>query len=124
LDVIFSHFGFPIYDEFCKLLKPDGKIILIEAGPEHLIELRNIIYPQLKSKLTKSPAYSEYANLLDSCSLKYKITNVPQHDIHNLLVMTPHLYKASKEGKDAAAKLERLDLTIDITISVLSLIKN
>lgn len=120
LDVIYSHFGFPIYEEFKKSLKPEGKIILTEAGPEHLIELRNIIYPQLNTARSKSSAVTEYTNLVDSCSLKYTITDMPQQDIHNMLVMTPHLYRASKEGKEAAAKLDRMDLTIDITIKVLN----
>ena len=121
LDVIYSHFGFPIYDEFSKALKTGGKIILTEAGPEHLIELRNVIYPQLKTHGSKSKTSTECVNLLETYSLTYKITDVPQLDIHNLLVMTPHLYRASKEGKEAAARLDQIDLTIDVTISVLDI---
>ncbi len=119
LDMIYCHFGFPNYNEFGKLLKLGGKIILTEAGPEHLIELRNIIYPQITTNHLKSRSEISQIPLLESHSLNYKITDLPQQDIANLLVMTPHLYRATQAGKAAAAKLKRMDLTIDITIRVL-----
>jgi len=121
LDLIVCHFGFPNYVEFSKLLKPDGKIILAEAGPDHLIELRNIIYPQLKPAKSKPTMACSEIELLNTCALKYRISNIPQQDINNLLMMTPHMYRASIGGKMAAAKQHRLNLTIDVSIRVLNL---
>lgn len=121
VDIIFSMFGFPAYDPFRKLLKPGGKIILVEAGPEHLIELRNIIYPTVnKSELSgMSPAEKSEFDLISESSLSYKTGNIPNSQIMNLLCMTPHLYRASKEGKQAVSQLESIDLTIDVVFKVL-----
>lgn len=48
LDRVLRLFGFPVYLEYARVLKPGG-MLLVEAGPEHLRELREIIYPTLKS---------------------------------------------------------------------------
>jgi hypothetical protein len=33
--------------------------------------------------------------------------------------MTPHLYRATKEGKETAGDLQKLDLTVDVVFRVL-----
>ncbi len=48
LDRVLCLFGFPVYPEFARVLKPGGELLLVEAGPDHLRELREIIYPSLK----------------------------------------------------------------------------
>ena len=48
LDVVLCMFGFPTPAEFARVLKPGGLLLEVEAGPHHLIELREIIYPTLK----------------------------------------------------------------------------
>jgi len=39
--------------------------------------------------------------------------------IADLLAMTPHLYRASQEGRAKAAELDRISLTIDIRLHTL-----
>ena len=48
LDRVLCMFGFPVYAEFARVLKPRGQLVQIDAGPDHLRELREIIYPRLK----------------------------------------------------------------------------
>jgi len=121
VDVIFCLFGFPVYDSFRKLLKPDGKIILVEAGPEHLIELRNIIYPTVNKSDPPDMSSAEQSGfgLIDESSLTYQTGSIPNSEIMNLLCMTPHLYRASKEGKQAVSQLDRIDLTVDVVFRVM-----
>ena len=47
-DVVLDMFGFPNFDSFARILKPDGKLICVTPGDKHLIELREIIYPTVK----------------------------------------------------------------------------
>jgi ubiquinone/menaquinone biosynthesis C-methylase UbiE len=48
LDRVLCMFGFPVYAEFARVLKANGQLLQVDAGPDHLRELREIIYPTLK----------------------------------------------------------------------------
>lgn len=56
VDRVLCMFGFPVYAEFARVLKPGGQLIQIDAGPAHLRELREIIYPVLKPAKESTPA--------------------------------------------------------------------
>ena len=48
VDIILCVFGFHSFKGFKKILRTGGKVILIEPGPDHLQELREIIYAEVK----------------------------------------------------------------------------
>lgn len=52
LDRVLCMFGFPVYAEFARVLKADGQLVQVDAGSDHLRELREIIYPVLKPERT------------------------------------------------------------------------
>jgi 23S rRNA (guanine745-N1)-methyltransferase len=111
-------FGFPVYSEFARVLKPGGQLIQVEAGPEHLRELREIIYPTLKPAREKAPDVPEGFKHLASEQVRYSISLEGTESIGDLLTMTPHLYRASAQGREKAAALEQLTLTIDAQLTV------
>ncbi|MGO1502979.1 MAG: putative RNA methyltransferase [Marinobacter sp.] len=116
LDRIVCLFGFPVYPEFARVLRPEGEIIQVDAGPNHLKELREIIYPELKEpKKTQGAAPDGFINL-ETSAVCYNLTLPDKDAINNLLAMTPHLYRASSEGLARAAKLKSLNVTVDATI--------
>ncbi len=119
VDVVLCMFGFPVYPEFARVLKPGGALVLVESGVDHLRELREIIYPQIKATPISEAQTIESFEHHDSQSVKFSIQLESQAQIADLLVMTPHLYRASAEGRAKAAQLSQLALTVDITISVL-----
>ena len=121
VDIILCVFGFQSFEGFNKILKPGGKIILIEPGPDHLKELREIIYSKVKK--TEPPDLSSAQemgfSIVDVQPLQFKTGIINNEKINNLLLMTPHLYRATKAGKEAAGDLRELDLTVDIVFRVL-----
>ena len=106
---------------FKKILKPGGKIIVVDPGPEHLKELRGIIYPEIKKSDQVSSLQTEKTgfSLINSEALQFKVNITNNEQINNLLIMTPHFYRASKEGRKVACNLQQLDLTVDVLFSVL-----
>src|SRR5690606_17069480 len=48
LDWLLCLFGFPVYGEFARVLKPGGQLLMVDPGPDHLRELREILYPTLR----------------------------------------------------------------------------
>ena len=121
IDILISQFGFPVYSEFKRVLKPNGKIVLVDTAENHLLELRNIIYSEVRtSKAPSIDSSFEYGfKLCDSERLSYKTKLNSQQEISNLLSMTPHLFRAKKEGKEAVKKIFEIEVTVDVTFRIL-----
>jgi 23S rRNA (guanine745-N1)-methyltransferase len=117
LDRVLCLFGFPVYAEFARVLRPGGRLLQIDAGPDHLRELRAIIYPTLKpQRPADARAPAGFTRLTDE-SLRYAIDLAEAAQIADLLAMTPHLYRASAEGRARAAALTALALTVDVRLT-------
>ncbi|ARU57551.1 SAM-dependent 23S rRNA m(1)G745 methyltransferase [Oleiphilus messinensis] len=118
LDVLLCLFGFPCYSAFKAVMRPGASLILVDPGPEHLIELRKVIYPTVKkSQVTSSDLAAESGfELISTSHLTELLPAIDKAQIQDLLTMTPHLYKAPYEGKQAAQQLESITLTLDVTI--------
>ena len=110
-------FGFPVYPEFVRVLRPGGVLIQADAGPDHLRELREIIYPSLKPERERSAAVPDGLIRQDVETIRYSLALEEPQAIADLLAMTPHLYRASAEGRARAEALEALTVTIDVRLT-------
>jgi len=121
VDIILCVFGFQSFEGFHKILKSSGKVILIEPGPDHLKELREIIYTEVKRTDPPDLLQAEEMgfSMQETQSLQFKTGAINNEQINNLLLMTPHFYRANKEGREQAANLQTLDLTVDVVFRVL-----
>ena len=121
VDIIICVFGFQSFEGFNKILKPGGKIILVEPGLNHLKELREIIYKEVKKTDPQNLSFVEKMgfSVADTQPLQFKTCEINNEQIHNLLIMTPHFYRATKEGREAASKLQKLELTVDVVFRTL-----
>ncbi|MEJ2180073.1 MAG: methyltransferase domain-containing protein [Gammaproteobacteria bacterium] len=122
VDIIICVFGFQSFKGFHKILKPGGRLILVEPGPDHLVELRQIIYTEVKKSELSDLCDAERLGFsgVDSQQLQFKTGAINNQQINNLLIMTPHFYRASKQGREAASKLQELVLTVDVVIRTLA----
>lgn len=116
VDRLLCLFGFPVYGEFARVLKPGGQLVQVDAGPDHLRELREIIYPTLKAERTSTTAIPDGFTLEATESVRYALDLVGQQQIADLLAMTPHLYRATAEGRAKAAALTALTVTVDVRL--------
>jgi len=121
LGCILSLFGFPVYPEFRRVLRPGGRVIVVDAGPAHLRELRKVIYPVLKPEVDK-PNASEAPpgfQTIGRQTINFSLALVGEGAIADLLAMTPHFYRAKAEGLARAAALGKLQVTVDVRLTVL-----
>lgn len=117
LDRVLCMFGFPVYAEFARVLKADGLLLQVDAGTDHLRELREIIYPSLKPERTAEVQVPAGFTRLPGENVRFSVEISGAEQIGALLAMTPHFFRASAEGKARAAALMALSLTVDVRVT-------
>ncbi len=122
VDVVICAFGFPVWQEFARVLKPGGHVVLLEAGAEHLLALRRILYRELK------PARGE-AGVMAAEAAGFVVEGEVEHlhaglsltsneQIRDLLTMTPHLYRAERDGLARAEAMTALAVELHAELRV------
>ena len=117
LDRVLCLFGFPVHAEFARVLKPGGQLLQVDAGPDHLRELRQIIYPSLKARDVAEAQAAEGFTSLASETIRHPLDLAGTEPIADLLAMTPHFYRASGERRALAAQLTALSVTVDVRLT-------
>ena len=120
-DVLLSLFGFPAYDSFRRVLQPGGALVLVNAGPRHLIELRKIIYPRVNDSVSSEVKQAQEGGftLLNTQTLSFQTKSLQQSEVLQLLSMTPHFFRATSAGRERALTLDNFSVTVDVTFHVL-----
>jgi len=120
MDRLLCLFGFPVYEEFARVLKRGALLIQADAGPGHLKQLREVIYPSLKPEKPEISQQPYGFTLVEEEGVSFALSLQGQETIASLLAMTPHLHLAGAEGRARAASLEQLDVAVDVRIKVLA----
>ena len=119
LDGVLCMFGFPVYGEFARVLRRGGELLQVDAGSEHLRELREVIYPTLKPERPAARQAPPGFAHLGTDTLRFQIHVDGAAPIADLLAMTPHLYRIGAEGRARAEALDALTLTVDVRLRLL-----
>jgi len=124
LDVILSVLAPRNVEEFTRILKPDGLLILGVPGPNHLIELRTLL-------TANAGDFEEKADeAVAKCAPQFIETNrdavmteilLPQSQITDLIQMTPIFWNSSPEAKADVQQLDELSVTISFALLNLQL---
>lgn len=120
LDRLLCLFGFPVYREFERVLKPGGLLLQVDAGRDHLRELREILYPELKPEKPDVAGSLEGFSLLATETIRYPLVLDDAETIADLLAMTPHLYRASAQGRERAEALTSITVTVHAVLRCFS----
>lgn len=118
VDAITCVFAYYHAEEVLRVLKPDGRLVLVVAGPDHLLELRQAIYPELRPQEADKAlnAALPYFDCLDEQRLDFYLTDLHGDALWNLLQMTPHFWRASPAVQTAlrAQGFARLRVQVQI----------
>ena len=112
-----SLFALTMPEEFQRVLRQDGVYIQVLAAEDHLLGLKNIIYPELHHKEKFSTPEIPGFRLVESRPLQFTFT-VEGEQVQNLLSMTPHVYRISKAGAENLRQTQKLTDTASCVLNL------
>ena len=116
VDKIITIFAPIAKEEIVRLLKPNGKFILVKPNVNHLIELKKAVYD--------NPYLNEIEDTnIDGLMLEKEIA-ISNHsllnneDLNNLFTMTPYYHKTSINDMNKLKSINELEVTFDFLIDI------
>ena len=105
--------------EVARVLKSGAVLISANTGANHLIELRQHLYDNVKIDKPE-PKITNESRLehLKTVAIKYPIKLNSQIEIEQLLAMTPHYWRVTQEKKQALNTLDHLVVSLDIQFNI------
>ena len=106
---------------FHRALRPGGLLLLATTGADHLLQLRQLIYPQVRRQAYDPlPSLTDHFEPLEQAHVQYPIELKTHTSIQQLLAMTPHQWRASQEARQRISEQEKLTVELDIHLHLLS----
>lgn len=103
-------------DEFCRILKPGGRLYTVIPGKDHLFGLKRALYDTPYENDEQLPE----TNKLQLCSVqkvKDTITLSCREDIDAVFRMTPYYFHTSQADRDKLLELTSLQTPIEFIIA-------
>ena len=102
--------------EFLRVLRPGGVALLVGAGPDHLFDLKRVLYetPYQNEPRADAPRHME---LLSQERLSFKMS-LDAKALQALFAMTPYFYRTSAKGRAGLDALEQLSVGAQMDISL------
>ena len=116
MDVVTTIFAPCAEEEYARVLRDGGVLLLAGAGKEHLIDLKRAVYDSAYENEGRRDLPRERFELLDERTLTYDILLESQADIANLFAMTPYYYRTSAKDKAKLDALSSLSTKVDVEL--------
>ena len=118
-DMVINLFAPCAAEEFFRVLKPGGYLIVAGAGERHLEGLKSVIYDNVTKNETRAdlpdiPSLS----LVETVRVSYNINIKQREHVMALFSMTPYYYRTSESGRAALEATEELETIVDFDIFV------
>ena len=112
-----SLFALTMPEEFRRCLRRDGLYLQVLAAEDHLMGLKSIIYPEIKHKPKNTIPTLPGFQLLKSIPIRFSL-QLEGEQVQNILYMTPHVYRISKDGLDRLRSTQQLTDTASCVLNV------
>ena len=116
-DCILSMFAPIAEEEFLRLLKPEGILIIGAAAPRHLFDLKNAIYDYVNLNDDRADLPKKMT-LLEKKNVNYSVLIDNPDDIRRLFGMTPYRFRTSESSVRLLNSLNSLNVEIDVDFYV------
>lgn len=110
-DIILSLFAPCPAQEFKRILKPGGKVIMAVPGTEHLWELKEAIYDEPYQNREDKHSLEGF-RLVGREKLSYKALVEGKDNVQALFSMTPYIHRTGKESMERLRAIDSIELTL------------
>lgn len=114
-DFICSIFAPTPADEFQRVLRPDGIVLCVVPGSEHLWELKCAVY-DTPYKNREEKHQLDGFKLTDKYKIMYSVHINNALDIQTLFAMTPYAHRTPQHGIQRLRALNCLDVTLSFLL--------
>ena len=119
LDYVICMFSYIDPQEYRRVLKEDGKLVIVSTGEYHLVEIKEVVYDKLKMEYYRpTEDIKDGYNHEKLVNIKYKTKIETNEDIKSLFDMTPYRWRSPKVGVERLFELEELEITVDVNVDV------
>lgn len=116
VDVILSVFAPYNSEEIQRVLKPNGQLIVVQPAPNHLFELKQVLYDIVKLNPDTTLTIPGLTSNLNE-QLEFEMI-LNQDELQALFAMTPYVYTSSQQASIKLKALVSLNIKASFKISV------
>ncbi len=116
-DAVVNVFAPCVEQEYSRVLKNDGVLMVVYAGPDHLLGLKRAIYEQTHTNEERADLPKNMREI-DRERLQLKIKVSGNENIKNLFAMTPYYWRTSQSDVEKLDSLSELESEIDIIFAI------
>ncbi len=116
-DVVINVFAPCAESEYTRILKDGGFLIVVYAGSDHLMGLKQALYENVHGNTGRAdlPVGLEKT---EEKRVKFRITVKENSMVRNLFAMTPYYWRTSPQDCEKLADLDTLTTDVDMMIAV------
>lgn len=105
-------------EEYARVLKPGGLFFYVTPAKRHLWELKQVLYPTPYENKAETVDYPGFVRR-GIIPVRYRVTLDSQEQIQALFRMTPYVHRTQAAGREALAKLNRLECALEFDLHIL-----
>ena len=104
-------------EEYVRVLRDGGILLVAHAGEDHLMGLKRVLYEETHGNSVRADLPQGLEQIAE-LRVRYRIEVTGKDAIANLFAMTPYYWRTSPEDAAKLTEMERLETEVDVLLTV------
>lgn len=117
VNLLFEIFAPFCAEEYARVLRPHGRMVMVIPGARHLFGLKEVLYEQPYENRVQDTAIDGFT-LVEEQDIAERITLATEEDLWDLFTMTPYFYRTSPADKERLRSRAPLETEISFKILI------